>query len=71
LLPALRIVVIIGQKPIFAEKYIAASRPGVEIVRSPHPSPLYVNHRPGNREKILEAFRGVARNLQLGARGEG
>ena len=71
LLPALRIVVIMGQKPGFAEKYIAASRPDVEVVRSPHPSPLYVNRQPGNREKILGALRGVARNLQPGNRDAG
>src|ERR1039458_1274416 len=57
LLPALRTVVIMGQKPTFAEKYIMAGRPGVAIMRSPHPSPLYVNHRPGNRENILTVFR--------------
>jgi uracil-DNA glycosylase len=71
LLLALRIVVIIRQKPTFAEKYIAASRPGVEIVGAPHPSPLYVNHLPANREKILGVLRGVARNLQPGARDAG
>jgi uracil-DNA glycosylase len=71
LLPALRIVVIIGQKPSFAEKFITASRPDVETVRTPHPSPLYVNHLPGNREKILGALRGVGRNLQPGARDAG
>jgi uracil-DNA glycosylase len=63
LLPTLRTVVIMGQKSTFAEKYIMASRPGVVIVRSPHPSPLYVNHRPGNRENIPTVFRAVAATL--------
>jgi uracil-DNA glycosylase len=63
LLPALRTVVIMGQKATFAETHIRASRPDVAIVRSPHPSPLYVNNRLGNRENILQALRGVARNL--------
>jgi uracil-DNA glycosylase len=63
LLPALRIVVIMGQKPTAAERHIRTVRPEIEIVRSPHPSPLYVNHRPNNRENILKAFRTVSQRL--------
>ncbi len=68
LLPALRAVVIMGQKPAFADKYIGTARPEVAIIRSPHPSPLYVNHRPGNRENILAVFRTVAATLSPGSR---
>jgi hypothetical protein len=40
LLPALRIVVIMGQKPTSAKHHIRTARPDLVIVRSPHPSPL-------------------------------
>jgi uracil-DNA glycosylase len=63
LLPPLRIVVIMGKKPALAEKHIRAWRPDVDIYLSSHPSPLYVNRRPGNREKILGVLRNVARSL--------
>jgi uracil-DNA glycosylase len=63
LLPALRVVIIMGQKPALAEDYIRAARSDVEIVRSPHPSPLYVNNRPANRDNILRVLKAVAENL--------
>jgi uracil-DNA glycosylase len=67
MLPALRVVVIMGKKAIFAEEHIRRARPGVEIIRSPHPSPLYVNNRAGNKEKILSALQSVARSLARAA----
>lgn len=63
LLPGLRIVIIMGQKPTSAEKHIRTARPDLQIVRSPHPSPLYVNHRPGNRENILGVLQSVSQTL--------
>ena len=66
LLPALRIVVIMGHKPTFAERHIKTARPDMEIVRSPHPSPLYVNHHPNNRDNILRIFRSVSQRLSCG-----
>jgi uracil-DNA glycosylase len=66
LLPALRTVVIMGQKPAFAEKHIRMTRPEVAIIRSPHPSPLYVNNKPGNRQNILTVFRAAAELLSSG-----
>ena len=59
----LRIVVIMGQKPTFAAQHIRAARPELEIMRSPHPSPLYVNNRPGNRDTILSVLKIVSQSL--------
>src|ERR1019366_1837146 len=53
LLPNLRIVVTMGQKANRAEKYLTRVRPLMQTVQSPHPSPLYINRQPGNRDKIL------------------
>lgn len=66
LLPALRAVVIMGQKPAFAEPHIRMARPDVDVIRSKHPSPLYVNNRPGNRGNILRVLQEVAQKLSLG-----
>ena len=63
-LPSLRIVVLMGQKATFAESHIRSMNRTIEIFRSPHPSPLYVNNHPGNRSKILDAFGDVASHLQ-------
>jgi hypothetical protein len=67
ILPVLRTVVIMGQKPIFAEKDIRGARPDIVILRSPHPSPLYVNNRPGNRENILTVLRSAVGTLSAAA----
>jgi hypothetical protein len=65
LLPALRIVVLMGQKPTSAEGTIRAARPDLDIVQSPHPSPLYVNHHPSNRQNILWVLQSVSSNLSV------
>jgi uracil-DNA glycosylase len=64
LLPSLQVVVMMGQKATFAESHIMSMNRRFEIVRSPHPSPLYVNNRPGNRSRILEVFNDVALRVQ-------
>jgi len=56
LLPKLRAVVLLGRKAERAESYILSARPNLTIFRSPHPSPLYVNNAPGNRNHILQKF---------------
>jgi uracil-DNA glycosylase/bifunctional DNA-binding transcriptional regulator/antitoxin component of YhaV-PrlF toxin-antitoxin module len=60
LLPHLRIVVLVGRKAERAERIIWQSKPKVRIFKAPHPSPLFVNNAPGNRERLLEALRKVA-----------
>ena len=53
LLPRLRAIVLIGQKAQRAASHIEKARPNVRLFMCPHPSPLFVNHSPLNREKIL------------------
>ena len=60
LLPRLRAIVLIGQKAQRGSIHIAKLRPDVRFFESPHPSPLFVNNSPFNREKILVALREVA-----------
>lgn len=57
LLPRLRVVVLVGRNAQRGEKLIRSLRPQIRIVNSFHPSPLFVNNAPGNRNLIVEAFR--------------
>ena len=60
LLPALRAIVLVGQKPGAARRAIVELRPQVRIFDTPHPSPLFVNNKPGNRGRLLGALNDVA-----------
>jgi uracil-DNA glycosylase len=57
LLPRLKVIVLVGRKAESAEKLILPLRPNIRIVISPHPSPLFVNRLPENRERILKSFK--------------
>jgi len=59
LLPALRLVVLVGKKAGQARSSIQAWASYVTIVDVPHPSPLFVNRLPGNRGLILQGLREV------------
>ena len=63
LLSKLRIVVFIGAKAAKARTRVAAVRPDVYRMEAPHPSPLFVNHASGNRGRILEVLREVAKRV--------
>ena len=64
LLPKLRAVVLIGRKAEHAAEAIAKLNPELRIFRSPHPSPLFINNAPGNRDKVLSALREAAKYLK-------
>lgn len=54
LLPKLGAVVLVGQKAQGAERHVKAVAPNTRIFHSPHPSPMFVNNKPGNRA-VIEA----------------
>lgn len=60
LLPKLRAVVLIGRKAEYTESEIKRQRPDLRIFKTPHPSPMYCNRAPGNRENILAVLHQVA-----------
>jgi uracil-DNA glycosylase len=62
----LRAIVLLGQKPHVIGPELARQCPNVRLFKSPHPSPLYVNNKPGNRAIILERFREVAQSMGAG-----
>jgi hypothetical protein len=65
LLPRLKAVVLVGRKAERATTLVARFNPPVRIFRSPHPSPLFVNNAPGNRERILAVLHEVATYLGI------
>lgn len=59
-LPMLRGIVLLGKKAQCSSIHIANLRPNVTIFHCPHPSPMFVNRSPLNRDKILTVLREVA-----------
>lgn len=57
LLPHLRVVALVGAK---AQRVRAAISPTMQVFAMPHPSPMFVNRAPGNRERILAVLREFA-----------
>lgn len=60
LLPSLRAVVLVGQPAQRAADLVRGTVPNARVFLSPHPSPLFVNNKPGNRERILSVLQEVA-----------
>jgi uracil-DNA glycosylase len=63
LLPRLHVVVLVGRKAEHAEKIVLAHRPMIRVMKCFHPSPLFVNRLPENRERLVNRFREVAEVL--------
>jgi len=63
MLPNLRAVVFMGEKAQKARPQVEQLRPDLALFSSPHPSPLFVNNHPGNRDIILGVLREVAKHL--------
>ncbi len=63
LLPKLRAVVFVGRKAERAWSQVERLRPELRLFACPHPSPLFVNNSPGNKDRILLVLRGVAKLL--------
>jgi len=60
LLPNLQAVVFVGRKAEKARLEVTQLRPNLALFVCPHPSPMFVNHAPGNRDRILLLLRDVA-----------
>ena len=56
LLPALRLVVLVGKKAGQARSAIDTLTCGILIEELPHPSPMFVNRKPGNRQLVLDGL---------------
>ena len=59
LLPALRVVVLVGKKAGGARVMIHEFAKAVRILEVPHPSPKFVNRQPQNREFLLQRLQDV------------
>ena len=63
LLPALRVVVLIGQKAGRARASIHSQAREGTILEMPHPSPMFINRRPHHRDLVLERLQHVRQVL--------
>lgn len=66
LLPLLRVVVLVGRKAAVARATVKSLAPTVLIFETPHPSPMFVNRSPANRNAILSVLKNVAANVNRG-----
>ncbi len=57
LLPRLTTVVLVGGKAARARGFVVEQRPRVSVVEMPHPSPMFINRSPDNRDRILTVLR--------------
>ena len=60
LLPKLRAVVFLGRKAENAKRELIKQRPDLALFCAPHPSPMYCNRSPENRQNILNVFMDVS-----------
>ena len=61
LLPQLRVIVLCGRAAGLAEAVIARHRPGLAVLRMPHPSPTYVCTAPQIAARIVGILAQAAR----------
>ncbi len=61
LLPDLRVAVLAGRAAALAEPVLRRARPGVAVLRMPHPSPTYVCTRPDIAPGIVATLREAAK----------
>ena len=62
-LPRLRIIVLVGRKAQRVESRLRIFRPSLKVYLCPHPSPMFLNRKPENRELLLTALKQVASEL--------
>jgi len=63
LLPKLEVVVLIGKKAQSIGEELDARYTGMKVFTCPHPSPQFVNRKPDNRQKIIDALKPVSEFL--------
>ena len=59
----LRFVMFVGQKSLHAKDLVRSSRPDVELMEMPHPSPMFVNRAVGNRSRISSVLQELSKRL--------
>lgn len=64
LLRNLRVVALVGRKAATVRTFVVSQVPEAVIFETPHPSPMFVNRNPANRDVILAVLRRIADHLQ-------
>jgi len=65
ILPSLHSIVLVGRKAALVRQSVVTLAPSVQVLTMPHPSPMFINRSPANRERILSALQRVAVGLPL------
>jgi uracil-DNA glycosylase len=65
LLPRLRVVALLGRNAQSVSDQLLERYPALRIFKLPHPSPLFVNHAPGNRERLKSQLIEVRKALDF------
>jgi len=60
----LRFVVFVGQKALHARDVVRRSRPDIDVMAMPHPSPMFINRTPDNRNRILSVLQELQARLR-------
>ena len=63
LLRLLRVVVLVGRKAAAARTTVVSLAPTVQIFETPHPSPMFVNRSPKNRDAILSVLKRISERV--------
>lgn len=63
LLPALRVVVLVGRKASKARRSLEDWVPQARVLQLPHPSPMFINRRLQNRDLVLQGLQQVRQVL--------
>ena len=58
--PRVNTIALVGKKPQLVREETSRYRPRIRVVGCPHPSPLFVNRRPKNRQVLLDELVGIA-----------
>jgi uracil-DNA glycosylase len=59
----LRFAVFVGRKALHAQSVVRDSRPDVEVMTMPHPSPMFINRASGNRGRVLAVLQDLSARM--------
>jgi uracil-DNA glycosylase len=63
LLPRLKLVALVGGKAQRVSSRLRSAWPDLRIMECPHPSPMFVNRKPQNRDLLLASLKEIAARL--------
>ncbi len=65
LLPKLQVIVLVGKKAQKVSRELTGKYNNIEIFECYHPSPMFVNRKPANKQVIINQLKKVSKALEL------